>query len=276
MLELKNSGLPLYIDEKNHVMALSALLKYDGFGRKTVEKMQGLLADEHDLPLDELVYDVYRGIAYPEDEELLKKNDYRYDITIIMPGQVNGECKKTSGHYHGWNPEKTNTYAEVYEVIKGTALYILQKSDNFDAEDPADVRVDDLIFATVHEGETILIPPNYGHCSVNIGDGPLVFSNLAYVPCPVHYGPVKQFHGMSFYVMVENGEVKLKANDKYVDVPKAKFATVKENPHLGIQFGLPVYESYKKNPEAFEFLGKPDGFVDEIMSMLVYHDKLVK
>ena len=77
MLELKNSGLPLYIDEKNHVMALSALLKYDGFGRKTVEKMQGLLADEHDLPLDELFYDVYRGIAYPEDEDLLKKNDYR-------------------------------------------------------------------------------------------------------------------------------------------------------------------------------------------------------
>ena len=61
-----------------------------------------------------------------------------------------------------------------------------------------------------------------------------------------------------------------------MDVPKAKFATVKENPHLGIQFGLPVYESYKKNPEAFEFLGKPDGFVDEIMSMLVYHDELVK
>lgn len=276
MLELKNSGLPLYIDEKNHVMALSALLKYDGFGRKTVEKMQGLLADEHDLPLDELFYDVYRGIAYPEDEELLKKNDYRYDITIIMPGQVNGECKKTSGHYHGWNPEKTNTYAEVYEVIKGTALYILQKSDNFDAEDPSEVRVDDLIFATVHEGETILIPPNYGHCSVNIGDGPLVFSNLAYVPCPVNYAPVKHFHGMSFYVMMENGEVKLKANDRYVDVPGAKFATVKENPHLGIQFGLPVYESYKKNPEAFEFLGKPDGYVDEIMSMLVYHDELVK
>ena len=50
MLELKNSGLPLYIDEKNHVMALSALLKYDGFGRKTVEKMQGLLADDMICP----------------------------------------------------------------------------------------------------------------------------------------------------------------------------------------------------------------------------------
>ena len=276
MLELTNSGLPLYIDEENHVMALSALLKYDGFGRKAVEKMQGLLANEENLPLDEMFYDVYRGIAFPKDEELLNKDNYRYDITIIMPGQINGECKKTSGHYHGWNPQKTNTYAEVYEVIKGTALYILQKSDNFDAENPADVRVDDLIFATVHEGETILIPPNYGHCSVNIGEGPLVFSNLAYVPCPVHYGPVKHFHGMSFYVMKKDNEIRLEANGRYVDVPAPKFATVKENPGLGIKFGVPVYESYMKNPEAFKFLGDPDPYVDEIMSMLVYQKELVK
>lgn len=276
MLELTNSGLPLYIDEENHVMALSALLKYDGFGRKAVEKMQGLLANEENLPLDEMFYDVYRGIAFPKDEELLNKDNYRYDITIIMPGQINGECKKTSGHYHGWNPQKTNTYAEVYEVIKGTALYILQKSDNFDAENPADVRVDDLIFATVHEGETILIPPNYGHCSVNIGEGPLVFSNLAYVPCPVHYEPVKHFHGMSFYVMKKDNEIRLEANGRYVDVPAPKFATVKENPGLGIKFGVPVYESYMKNPEAFKFLGDPDPYVDEIMSMLVYQKELVK
>ena len=276
MLELTNSGLPLYIDEENHVMALSALLKYDGFGRKAVEKMQGLLANEENLPLDEMFYDVYRGIAFPKDEELLNKDNYRYDITIIMPGQINGECKKTSGHYHGWNPQKTNTYAEVYEVIKGTALYILQKSDNFDAENPADVRVDDLIFATVHEGESILIPPNYGHCSVNIGEGPLVFSNLAYVPCPVHYGPVKHFHGMSFYVMKKDNEIRLEANGRYVDVPAPKFATAKENPGLGIKFGVPVYESYMKNPEAFKFLGDPDPYVDEIMSMLVYQKELVK
>ena len=200
MLELKNSGLPLYLDEGNHVMAISALLTMKGFGRKELEKMQGLLADETALVKDEICYDVYRGIAYPEDQALLDQYDFQYDITIIMPGEVNGEVKKTSGHYHGWNPEKTNTYGEVYEVIKGTALYILQKSANFDEEDPGNVKVDDLIFATVHEGETILVPPNYGHCSCNIGEGPLVFSNLAYRPCPVNYGPVKHFHGMAYYV----------------------------------------------------------------------------
>ena len=276
MLELKNSGLPLYLDEGNHVMAISALLTMKGFGRKELEKMQGLLADETALVKDEICYDVYRGIAYPEDQALLEQYDFQYDITIIMPGEVNGEVKKTSGHYHGWNPEKTNTYGEVYEVIKGTALYILHKSANFDEEDPGNVKVDDLIFATVHEGETILVPPNYGHCSCNIGEGPLVFSNLAYRPCPVNYGPVKHFHGMAYYVTRENGEIRLRKNERYGALPAPKFATVKENPALGVKFGLPIYQSFRENPAAFTFLGKPDAYVDEIMSMLTLHGELVR
>lgn len=276
MDKLVHSGLPLYIDEENHVMALSALLKMDGFGRKETGKMVGLLANEENLPAEEPFYDVYRGIAFPEDEKLLQKNDFRYDITIIMPGQINGECKKTSGHYHGWNPARTNTYAEVYEVIKGTALYVLQKSPNFDTENPEDLVVEDLILATVHEGETIIIPPNYGHASINIGDGPLVFSNLAYVPCPIHYDPVKHYHGMSYYLMKKDGELTAEFNDRYQNVPQPKFAAVKENPHLGIRFGTPVYQSYKENPEAFRFLAEPDQYVDEIMSMLDYKEQLVK
>lgn len=277
MEKLVHSGLPLYLDEENHVMAVSALLKMDGFGRKETGKMAGLLANEEDLPADEPFYDVYRGIAFPEDEDLLAKHDFRYDITIIMPGQVNGECKKTSGHYHGWNPARTNTYAEVYEVIKGTALYVLQKSPNFDTAAPEDLAVEDLILATVHEGETIIIPPGYGHASVNIGDGPLVFSNLAYVPCPVNYDPVKYYHGMSYYMMKKDGDLTAVYNPRYQNpVPAPKFASVKENPHLGICFGKPVYQSFKENPEAFRFLAEPDGYENEIMSMLEYKEQLVK
>lgn len=276
MEKLVHSGLPLYLDEENHVMALSALLKLDGFGRKETGKMTGLLANEENLPAEEPFYDVYRGIAFPEDVELLRDHKFQYDITIIMPGQVGGECKKTSGHYHGWNPAKTNTYAEVYEVIKGTALYVLQKSPNFDAEDPGELVVEDLILATVHEGETIIIPPNYGHASVNIGDGPLVFSNLAYTPCVVNYDPVRYYHGMSYYLMKKDGELTAESNGRYQNVPEPKFAAVKENPRLGIRFGLPVYQSFKENPEAFRFLAEPDQYVDEIMSMLDYREQLIK
>ena len=273
MTELKNSGLKLYINDNDARLSLTAPLQYDGYGRKHVKQMIGLLRDERELNLDEDYYDVYRGIRLPEDQDLLESKKYRYDITVVMDGTVNGECKKTSGHYHGYNPQHTNTYAEVYEVIKGTALYVLQRADNFE-DSPENVKIDDLILAVVKEGQTILIPPNYGHCSINIGEGPLVFSNLAYVPCPVTYDSVRHYHGMSWYVLRENGKVRVVANPHYPDAPKPKFAKVKENPKLGVQFGRPVYQAYKENPEAFNFLGDPDPYVADIMDMLDIKDTL--
>lgn len=271
MYELVKSGLPMYMDEATNVMALSGLLKFKGMGRKKTEDMLGLLADEQKLNLQEDFYDVYRGICYPEDEALLAEYDMQYDITVIMPGQVNGECRKTSGHYHGWNPEHTHTFGEVYEVISGTAMFVLQRADNFD-DSPKNVKVDDLIFVTVQAGQTLLVPPDYGHCSVNIGDEPLVFSNLAYTKCPVQYESVKYYHGMAYYVMKENGKVSLKFNPNYRDcqVPEPKFATVKENPKLGIIFSSGAYRNFKADPQAFDFLPHPDPYVDEIMTMLKY------
>ena len=277
MYELTNSSLPLYMDEKTNVMALSGLLKFKGMGRKTVSNMQGLLADEKNLDPDEPFYDVYRGICYPEDEKLLADYDMQYDITIIMPGQVNGECKKTSGHYHGWNAAGTYTFGEVYEVISGTALFVLQRADNFNDE-PEHVKVDDLIFVTVPAGKTLLVPPDYGHCSVNIGDGPLVFSNVAYTKCPVQYESVKAYHGMAWYVMKENGKVFLQKNDRYngTEVPEPKFATVKENPKLGIRFSQGAYRNFTQDPEAFDHLPHPDAYIDDIMQLLEYHEELVQ
>lgn len=270
MLEmLKYSGLPLYLDNETNVMALMAPLVYDGYARKVVQQMDGLLYHGEGANPQEPYYDVYRGIRSPGDDELLRKNNYRYDITIIMPGQIGGECKKTSGHYHGYNAARTNTYPEVYEVIKGSAIYVLQRADHFEGA-PEKLIIDDLIIAQVNEGETILIPPNYGHCSVNVGDGPLVFSNLAYVPCPIHYGPVKHYTGMACYVLRENGKTTVVPNPRYAGAPQPRYATVKQNPRLGVQFGLPVYESYRNHPGAFEFLGAVDGYEDEIMSMLSF------
>ncbi len=212
---------------------------------------------------NEPAYDVYRGLSFAEDQERLAADQYQYDITIIMPGTIGKERKKTSGHSH----------PEVYEVIKGTAAYILQKSPDFAAA-PQELVVDDLIVAVVKEGQSIIVPPNYGHCSINIGDGPLVFSNLAYKPCTVHYDTVQFYHGMACYIVEENGQLCVRKNHYYPRVPRIKFATVKENPHLGITFDMPLYQRYRAAPERFHFLGHVDNYVREIMGMLQYEDDL--
>lgn len=180
MKQLHHSGLPLYLDDDG-VMALKPPLNYLGFGRKSAGQMAVVLPEFTEGLRNEPAYDVYRGLSFAEDQERLAADQYQYDITIIMPGTIGKERKKTSGHYHGYNDTRRNTHPEVYEVIKGTAAYILQKSPDFAAA-PQELVVDDLIVAVVKEGQSIIVPPNYGHCSINIGDGPLVFSNLAYKP----------------------------------------------------------------------------------------------
>lgn len=270
MKKLTKSGLPLYLDEKNNLMAIEPPAVYAGYGHKTGKDMKGLLYDDSLVKDDEDYYDVYRRILFPENEELLSKYRYQYDITIVMPVETGKECKKTSGHYHAYNPNGIYSPPEVYGVISGTAWYVLQKAKNFD-KDPEDLIVEDLIIAEVKAGETIIIPPNYGHCSICVGNEPLVFCNLAYGVLGAnsnYYGPVRHYHGLGAYVIKEENRLIVKKNENYKKLPDIRFATVKENPNLGILFDKPVYQSFIENPSAFEFLGNVDEYVDEIMSML--------
>lgn len=271
--QVKTSGLPVYLKKDENLLAFLAPLLYQSYGRKVTRQMGNLLCKSGGADPDELYYDVYRDVRFPSDEALLRHDEYKYDFTLIMPGQVNGECKKTSGHYHGFNPERTNTYPEVYEVLAGTAIYVLQRADNFEGK-PEDLNVREIILVKVEAGQTIIIPPNYGHASINAGDGIMLFSNLAYGPCPVLYDSVKHYGGMGYYVFRENGKLSFRLNGNYgsIPMPAVKFATVRENPGLGIAFGLPVYQSYVANPAAFHFLGHPDGYEEEIMSMLHFVD----
>lgn len=273
MIELKKSGLPIFLDEKKNLLDLHPPLKFDEFIEKKAGQMLGLFADGQALDLSENVYNVYRRIRFPDDENLLSEYDYQYDITVIMNGFIGGEYKKTSGHFHGFNPQRTNTYPEVYEVISGKALYILQKQDNFErgfeTTSPSEV-----IFALVEAGQSIIIPPNYGHCSINIGIGPMIFSNLAYKPCPVFYDSVKYYHGMSYYVLNDNGTLKAEKNAHYSFVPKMKYAHVQENESLGIKFCKPIYQSFKQDPDAFNYLRDPDLHNDEIMLMLNFIESI--
>lgn len=264
---LENSGLTLYWDESRNIMAFEAPLLYARYGRKLAGEMKGLLRDPAAIDLGAPFYDVYRNIHYAEDEAVLAKDKYCYDITAVMPGQINGECKKTSGHYHAFNADRTYCHPEIYEVVKGTAIYILQRAKNFE-NNPAELEIEDLIIARVEAGQTIIIPPNYGHCSINGGDGAMLFSNLAYAASYNHYKPVEHYVGMAYYVMRENGHLRFVKNPHYANLPEPKFTVVRENPRLGILFGKSLYHGYREHPELFRYLGNPDGFEKEILGML--------
>lgn len=266
MEKLINSGLPISYNEETARLSFYEGLTCAGDGRRNAAALKGLLYNEEGDIDNEHCYDFYRDIVFEEHRELFKKYDFRYDITVIMPGTVNGECKKTSGHYHGYIDGQRFTYPEVYEVLSGEAVYILQKVHNFDIENEEPV-IEAIKAVCVKAGQAIIIPPFWGHCSVNAGEGPLIFSNIAVVSCPMHYEPIKQKHGLGAYVLKENGQIKFVKNPYYVNMPEIKEIEPAQNPAMGITFGKPVYWEFIHAPEKFDFLLHPEAFIDAMEAM---------
>lgn len=261
--KLEHSGLPIYYDDQ-YVLHFEEGLTCGGGGTKEAEKMRGLLYREENLDGNEICYSFYRDIVFEKDRGLFESRDYRYDITVIMPGEINGECKKTSGHFHGEIQGQTWTYPEIYEVLEGEITFLLQKTRDFEREDPEFERISAV---KVKAGQAIVIPPFCGHGSVNTGDGVGIFSNIAVVSCPLFYEPVKKKHGLSYYIVKEKGQITYIKNDAYADLPKLEVVLPEEDRELGIVFGKPVYQEFVKAPEKFEYLRDPGEYVDRMESM---------
>jgi len=91
------------------------------------------------------LYYMYRGVK--------RKRELRYDITVIPPRILRKEFVKTKGHEH------SNKYQELYIVLKGEAIYLIQKYKNNKIEDVYAVRA--------KRGNAVIIPPDYGHVTIN-------------------------------------------------------------------------------------------------------------
>ena len=246
------SGLPLSIDEATGILTFHDGLLCEGDSQKLLGAMEGLFRSIEGEDPDQLVYRAYRNIRFAEHESLWLPNDLRYDITVLMPGTANGEYYKTSGHYHGRGMGKALPYPELYEVIKGTVAFVLQcdpccldeKEGN-----PTAIRV-----VVAREGEAVIIPPYWGHGSINVADEVSAFSNIAVASCPVIYDAVKARHGLAAYVMQGKMGPELLRNEHYEGEAMPAFTHPNEHPEMGVTFGRPCYRSYIENPACYNWL----------------------
>jgi glucose-6-phosphate isomerase len=202
---------------------------------RTLAQMRGVLRD--DVTGDKDVYYMYRNVH--------RKGDIRYDITLILPEALGSECAKTHGHYH---PPSSHgaSYPEIYQVLRGSAVFILQKKN-------ADETVD-VIVVDAKENDVVLMPPDYGHISINSGEGPLVMANLVYEKFDSEYQDVKSNKGAAYYYTTDH---ELVQNPSYI---------VKTNSRVGAPELCKRYKieskdillEFLENPEKFAYLKDPN------------------
>lgn len=157
------------------------------------------------------IYYMYRGVK--------TKGELRYDITKIKAKMLGKEFPKTKGHEHLEN------FQEVYKVFKGKAIFLFQKYRNNKIEDVYAVRA--------KTGAVIIVPPYYGHITINPSKEELIIANWISKKCKNSYNLFEKRQGACYYY-TKSGWIK---NENYKKVP-----------------GLRFKKSLKKMPKNLDFL----------------------
>jgi len=246
-------GLPVTLLDNNK-LEFGSGVDLEKMSVRTMADLAVVAKDDGLTLSDDPAYFMYRGVHRIGDEEKLKSHNQRFDLTVIPSGNLGEEYIKTSGHYHPAKEGTTVEYPELYYAVSGQATYIMQKRDR-------DGVIEDVILARVKAGEAILVPPFYGHVTINELDEPLVMANWVEANFSSIYSDFEQKRGAAYYVLDQKLNIKDQKyirNSDYLDVPEMREA-VSEPVCLSELKNLPIYE-YSNQIDKLDLLANPEKY----------------
>lgn len=156
------------------------------------------------------LYYMYRGLK--------EKDGLRYDITVIPARMLGQESTKTKGHEHVGN------YGEVYIVLEGEAIYLIQKRRGKE--------IIDVFAIKAKKGDVAVIPSGYGHITINSSKKDLKMANWMAGGVKSDYTPILKMEGACYYY-TKKGWIR---NKNYKKVPKLRFEKPKKSLPKNLDF----------------------------------------
>ena len=156
---------------------------------------------------------------------MIRGGSKKRNVTVLETGTVGGEYIKTYGHYHIGNLDETYWFAHGEGVVLQQKL--AEQSDPSVVEEFKAIRV--------KTGDSVYMPPGYGHLMVNTGREWLVMmddspvegaDDSASMPGHADYEAVKKMRGFAYYVVEQSGAPALVANKLYKEVRKSDFGGI--------------------------------------------------
>jgi glucose-6-phosphate isomerase, archaeal len=213
---------------------------------------QTWLAGAEDFDLYFMYRDLYLSRA---DREKLLAQGLRFDITIIPPGMLGREYMKTAGHYHPLVPGGRVTYPELYEVLEGEALYLLQNKD-----------MSDVVVVYASAGDKVLVPPDYGHVTINRSNKTLKMSNFVARDFSSLYEPYRECGGGAYFFTKE-GWIQNPRCSQAVDLRRGEAPDSSSLARIGLDKNREMYPLLREGG-ALEYLNKP-GQHQELLAGLI-------
>ena len=162
---------------------------------RLMKEMKNVLYDKElvDKFPERPLYYVWRAVE--------KKEGLRYDITLIPPRMLGKEYPKTKGNRNSEN------YFELYTVLKGKAIFLIQKSNGEIAED--------VIVVKAKKGDWVSISPEYSAVLINPSWRRLKTGNWVSEKNQNIYQELEEMSG-ACYFYTKSGWIK---NEKYRNIP---------------------------------------------------------
>ncbi len=260
------TGLTYVLDDETHHAIFGSEVRSPLYGVRTAEEIRKILLDQ-DADIPAIVYWMMRDLGLKNAPYRKETHDLRFDISYFIPAMFGREYLKTSGHYHPAPPADGPACPEVYGVLSGKAIYLLQKVNSIEAAID-EVVVEDCIIVEGNPGDKIIMPPDYGHVTINPLPQPLVMANWVSDRFSSQYGAVEQARGFACYRIEADGGPRWVNNPRYREVPALRIARVKEVPELGLTQDVPLFTAGQEHPELMDWLNNPADYMDAIWSGL--------
>lgn len=215
----------------------------------------------------DVLYWMFRDVRLVGDEDKLRMAVplLRYDVSLFMPGtmSVNGEAKdgdefvKAFGHYHPYLRSGHVTFPEVYEVAYGKMLFIFQEPEDVFQPMKGIRRVIIVEVDATDERKLVVVPPNFGHAAVIVGDEPVVTSNWVARVFDSQYAPFAMMRGAAYYIVKRGSDWAYEPNPNYDRLPLPEVIPSTALDTFGIPTDEPIYTACLHQPNAFSFLIEP-------------------
>lgn len=199
------TGLPLALRPPGELVFRDGLPSVTP-AERSWDELRPVVRDAASCP-EGTAYLMYRDVCWPGDRPLLERAGLRYDLTVIPPAAAGREPVRTHGHYHPLAPGGELTYPELYQVVHGEAWFLLQR--------PGPGGAAALLAVRAKVGDYVLVPPGFGHVTVNVGEGTLVVANWVERHFTPSFSQVRERRGLAYHLLRHGGGVELVPNEAY-------------------------------------------------------------
>lgn len=245
------AGIPLELEDGRLRTGPGLLVEEDLVRR--LDELSKVTAEPITEDAERLEYRMLNGVRRQEDRRL-EQLPLRYELTAMVGHAIGREAAKTAGHVHVRPAGASLGYAEIVEVVHGEAGFLIQDLEP-GPQGPVSSRA---WLVRARPGDWVVLPPELAHVTIDLGAGPLVFSDIIDRRAKGVYSAVAEARGFSWYVDADGG---LRPNERYAAVPELERCDAAE--WSGDADG-PLYSAFESEPEAFAWLSEPDRFPEAV------------